>query len=102
MKTSALREIDYFLAWFLFFICATIGGAIVGAVGGGIIGAILGVSGASPESLRVAGGVVGFVLALPVSYLFFRFMVWKFVVQKLIAQSEVPPLPIDQHGSSAS
>src|SRR4051794_3897607 len=64
-KSLYLKELDYLIAWVLFFICATIGGAVAGAIGGGIIGGLLGVLHASNQTIRAAAGVLGFLLALP-------------------------------------
>jgi hypothetical protein len=100
MKKSSLKELDYLIAWVVFFISATIGGAVVDAIGGGIIGGILGVLHVSNQAIRTAGGVVGFILALPVSYLVFRFVVAKFVVEKVeaaaAAAATAPPQPLAQ------
>ena len=94
MKKSSLQEADYLVAWVLFFLCATVGSAIVGFIGGGIIGAVLGVGGAKPQAIRAAGAVVGFVLSLPVSYIVFRLIVAKFIVAKVEAQLSTPaPVP---------
>src|SRR3954453_23412983 len=98
-KSSSLKELDYLIAWIVFFICATIGGAIVGAIGGGVIGGILGVLHVSNQTIRAAGGVVGFILALPISYLVFRFVVAKFIVEKVeaaAAAAAVPQQPLAQ------
>jgi len=67
MKKSSLSEKDYFIAWVIFFVCAWIGGMIAGFVG------------------RIAGGTVAFLLSLPISYVAFRFVVGKFVVEKVEA-----------------
>jgi hypothetical protein len=94
MKKSSLQEADYLIAWVVFFLCATVGSAIVGFIGGGLIGGVLGMSGARPQMIRVAGGIVGFVLSMPVSYVVFRFVVAKFIVEKVESQaSNVIPIP---------
>ena len=98
MKTPPLKELDYFVAWFLFFLCATVGGAVAGFIGGALIGGILGAAGTKPEVIRAAGGVVGFIMAMPVSYLVFRFMVAKFIVSKLESATSVPP-PLQSYAS---
>jgi hypothetical protein len=60
------------LAWFVFFLMATFGGALAGGLAGGVVGFIMGANGAHPNTIRVAGMVAGFVIGLPVSYLSFR------------------------------
>lgn len=83
MKKSSLKELDYLIAWVVFFICATIGGAFAGLIGGLFIGVVLGASGSSPDILRAAGAIVGFVFAMPISYITFRLVVAKFIVGKM-------------------
>ena len=72
-------------AWALFYICATIGGGLAGAVAGGLLGGILGAVGTSQTTIRFAAAVAGFIAALPISYLVFRFFVSRFLVQRLTA-----------------
>src|SRR5262245_39296424 len=86
MNASQLKETDYLKAWSLFYVCATIGGGLVGAVAGGILGAILGVAGAPTAFIKFAGAVAGFIAAMPVSYFLFRFFVSRFLVEKLESQ----------------
>jgi len=92
MKKTSLQEVEYLIAWVIFFLCATVGSAIVGFIGGGIVGAVLGAAGAKIQSIRA---VVGFVLSLPVSYIVFRFVVGKFIVEKVEerARQSAPPVP---------
>src|ERR1051325_2428950 len=85
MKKSSLKELDYLIAWVLFFICATVGGAVVGAIGGGVIGGVMGALHVSHQVIRSVGVAVGFILGMPVSYLIFRFVVAKFIVEKVEA-----------------
>jgi hypothetical protein len=91
MHKSSLKELDYFIAWIVFFFAALIGGAIAGFIGGAVIGGILGVMGASLNVIRVAGAIVGFILGLPVSYLCFRLSVAKLIVPKIQFTPEVIP-----------
>ena len=91
VKTSPLKETDYFVAWLLYFVCALVGGAIAGGIAGGIIGAVLGLMRTEPQLIRVAGRIVGFLSAIPISYLCFRLIVAQFVVKKVVAQTDVPP-----------
>jgi hypothetical protein len=80
MKKSSLQEADYLIAWAVVFLFVAVGNAIVGFVGGGLI--------------RRMGAIVGFILSMPVSYLTFRFVVAKFIVEKVESQpSNVIPIP---------
>lgn len=81
-----LSEIDYIKTWGLFALCATAGGFIAGAVVGAILGGVLGGAGASIKTIRLVCGIAGFIAGLPVSYLFFRVFVSRFIVHKLSAQ----------------
>jgi len=85
--TSQLKEIDYLKTWAVFFLCATIGGFVVGAVVGGVLGGALGAVGASAQTIRFLSGGAGFVASLPISYLCFRFAVTRFLVPKVTGQT---------------
>ncbi|MCP3962821.1 MAG: hypothetical protein GY719_33705 [bacterium] len=85
MNDTSIAEKDYFVAWILFFLCATVAGALAGAIFGGIAGFMLGASGVTDATtLQIAGGIMGFIVGLPISYLCFRFFVGKFIVKKLL------------------
>lgn len=90
MRTTQLKESDYFVAWILFFICAMVGGTIAGFIGGFVVGFVLGIFGVGTTAIQAAGGLVGFLLALPVSYLLFRVIVAKFIVGKLEPVESAP------------
>jgi hypothetical protein len=85
-----LKEFDYFKAWLLFFLIATIGGGVVGLVLGGFLAAFLGAAGATMEQMTLGGRILGFVIALPISYVTFRAVVGKFLVPKLW-DDDAPP-----------
>jgi hypothetical protein len=91
MNSSPLKESDYFVAWIIFFVVALIGGVVAGFVGGVLVGVILADAGASREGVQIAGAIVGFILGLPVSYVCFRFIVAKFIVQKIQDTARVQP-----------
>src|SRR5262245_40536585 len=85
--TPQLKETDYVKTWALFTLCATAGGFIAGAVAGGILGAALGAAGVPIHIIKVLCSGAGFLIALPISYLFFRLFVSRFIVEKLTAQT---------------
>ena len=78
-----IKESDYLKAWFLFWLCATVGGFIGGAIIGGILGAAMGVAGVPIRTIQIICGIAGFLLSVPLSYLFFRIFVSRCIVQKL-------------------
>jgi membrane protein implicated in regulation of membrane protease activity len=83
------REFDYFKAWLLFFLVATIGGGLVGIVIGSLLAAFLGAGGMPlPEMTRILQ-VVGFVIGIPISYITFRAVVGKYLFPK-IEEDEAP------------
>lgn len=79
---EAIGEGQIALAWFLFVVVATIGGAVAGAIGGMVIGAVLGGAGQSMQTIQVASAFAGFFAGLPVSWLTFR---WQ--VRRLLAKA---------------
>ena len=78
-----LKEFDYFKAWLLFFLIATVGGGIVGLIIGGFLAAFLGAGGMPLEQMTRVLQIVGFVIGIPISYITFRGVVGKFLVPKL-------------------
>lgn len=52
-----------FKAWFVFFLVATIGGAMVGFVLGAVIGGALGIAGVDAGLIKIICGAAGFLLA---------------------------------------
>ena len=80
------KETDYLTGWAFFVLCTTIAGFIVGAVVGAVLGAILKFVGAPPTMITIVCGGAGFVASLPISYLFFRIFVSRFVVQPVISE----------------
>jgi hypothetical protein len=86
MKATELKEIDYLKSWALATICATVGGSVVGAIVGAIFGGVLGALG-MPGAIKAVCSILGFVVSLPISYIFFRIFVSRFIVNKLTAQT---------------
>lgn len=91
MESSSMKELkefDYFKAWLIFFLVATVGGGAVGLVLGGFLAAFLGAAGASMHQMTLAGRILGLVIALPISYITFRAVVGKFLFPKLWDDNE--------------
>jgi hypothetical protein len=85
------KEFDYFKAWFLFFLIATVvGGAFSMAVGSSV-GAVLSARGMPVRELAVILQLVALVIAMPISYLTFRAVVGKYLFPKLAEGNNRPP-----------
>lgn len=78
-----LKEFDYFKAWLIFFLVATVGGGIVGLIIGGFVAAFFGAGGMPLEQMTRILQIVGYVLVMPISYVTFRAVVGKFLLPKL-------------------
>lgn len=82
-EVKAVRESDYLLGWFVFWLSSTVASMVIGAIGGGIVGGVLGAMAPENTNLPMAGGALaGFVLGLPVSYGCFRLCVASFIVKR--------------------
>jgi integral membrane sensor domain MASE1 len=66
------KEFDYFKAWLLFFLVGTLGGALIGIIIGSFIAGFMGAGGANMAQIGQVNRIVGFVIAVPVSYITFR------------------------------
>jgi hypothetical protein len=71
-----------FVAWLVFFLMATIGGGLIGLVVGAMLGFVLASWGAPLETIRLAGGISGFVLGVPVSYACYRISLGLFILRR--------------------
>ncbi len=83
------KEFDYFKAWLLFFLIATVGGGIVGIVIGSFVAAFLGAGGMPlPQMTRILQ-IIGFAIGIPISYITFRGVVGKYLFPKI--EEDEPP-----------
>lgn len=80
-------HIPFLKSWAIFALIATLGGFVAGFIVGAVIGAIMGFSGASAQSIQIAGSIGGFIIGLPISYLTFKWSVNKYIVSKFISDS---------------
>ena len=83
-RITPLKEKDYLKAWALYVLYATTCGFLAGAITGSIAGAILRVLGKSVTTIQVVSSIVGFLSGLPLSYMFFRIFVIRYLVEKLM------------------
>ena len=78
-----LTEFDYFKAWLLFFLVATVIGGALSLVVGSSVGAVLSERGIPLQALAIILQVVALVIAMPISYLTFRAVVGKYLFPKI-------------------
>jgi hypothetical protein len=83
------KEFDYFKAWLLFFVFATVGGGILGMIIGSFVAAFLGAGGMPLQQMTRILQIIGFVIALPISYFTFRGVVGKYLFPKI--EDDTPP-----------
>jgi len=83
------KEFDYFKAWLLFFVIATVGGGILGMIIGSFVAAFLGAGGMPLQQMTRILQIIGFVIALPISYFTFRGVVGKYLFPKI--EDDTPP-----------
>jgi hypothetical protein len=84
------------LAWFVFFLMATFGGAFIGGIVGLIFGLAMAANGLPPQQISAYAGLIGFVLGIPISYGCFRLSLSMLIlpqVQQLIddVRRQSPP-----------
>ena len=76
-----------FKAWLIFVVLADVLGFLAGGAAGFVVGFIMAAAGhPNLDHIRIAGGIAGFVAALPVSYFIFRR-----VVNRMIVPNVWPP-----------
>ena len=90
MTAKPLKESDYFIAWLLFTIIATVGGIIAGGIVGTSLGMIFNRIEASDQTILIVGVVAGYIVATTASYLAFRLVVRHQIVKKLQNESSKP------------
>ena len=89
------NEFDYFKAWFLFFLIATVVGGAIGMVTGSAVGAVLSARGMPIRGLAIVLQIVGLVIAMPISYLTFRLVVGKYLFPKIRKEDHAPQCASD-------
>ena len=88
-----MNEPPYLKAWFLFFLVATLGGAIAGALLGGMLGFVLSMAGVSVPAIKLIGTIAGFIIGLPISFFAFKWSVRRFILPNL--SPSAPPVSED-------
>lgn len=99
------RESEYLVAWLAFFAATSVVGFILGGLIGVPLGIVMGAAAADPRVIQLVGGIIGFLVGIPVSYLFFRLVVGRLVVGKLVERTQAaaaqgaPPVPFGGAGT---
>jgi hypothetical protein len=83
------KEFDYFKAWLLFFLIATVGGGIIGLIIGSFVAAFLGAGGMPLDRMTRILQIIGLLIAMPISYITFRGVVGKYLFPKI--EEDTPP-----------
>ncbi|MBX6326078.1 MAG: hypothetical protein IRY93_08575 [Chthoniobacterales bacterium] len=78
-----VKEFDYFKAWLLFFLIATIGAGLAGLIVGSVLAAFLGAAGMPTAQMTRVLQIVGFLIGIPISYGTFRAVIGKYLLSKL-------------------
>jgi hypothetical protein len=73
---------SFFKAWFMFFLVATLGGAGAGFLVGALAGGVMGASGIDIETITLVCQGLGFVAALPISFLAYRWSVRTYLFER--------------------
>ena len=84
------KEFDYFKAWLLFFLIATVIGGALGMVIGSAVGGVLSAREMPVRELAIALQIVGLVIAMPISYVTFRVVVGKYLFPKILKENNLP------------
>lgn len=83
-------SLPYFKAWIVFYLLATFIGMGAGMLIGGIIGIAMTAAGMDQSRLPLAGGVGGFLIALPISFICYRWSIQKFILPSVgVQESEM-------------
>jgi hypothetical protein len=83
-------EFQYFKAWLLFFIVATVGGGLVAMIIGSFVAGFLGAGGMPLQQMTRILQIIGYVIAIPISYVTFRAVVGKYLFP--LCEDDEPPL----------
>ena len=87
------KGFDYFKAWLLFFLVATVGASLAAMIIGSFTAAFMGAGGASLAQMTRVNQIIGFVIGMPVSYVTFRAIVGKYLFPKIEDDSPPPKSP---------
>ena len=77
-------EFQYFKAWLLFFVVATACSWLITLVIGSFGAAFVGAGGGSVAQATQLVQIIGFIIAIPLSYVTFRGVVGKYLMPKII------------------
>ena len=82
---------NYLKSWFLFFLVASIGGALVGGLFGVVTGGVMGAAGFPSDRIVLICKILGFFVSVPISFFTFRWSVRTYIVDQLPQHLPEPP-----------
>jgi hypothetical protein len=82
---APLREVDFLKTFLILMFCSVIGGAIAGGILGALVGLIAPALDASIDTVRILVAIISGFSGLAIMYFFFRLLVLRLIVRRLIA-----------------
>jgi uncharacterized membrane protein len=82
---------NYLKSWMLFFLIASVGGALAGGVFGAVAGGMMGAGGVPLNRVVQICKIIGFVVSMPISFFTFRWSVRTYIVEAMPPASTQPP-----------
>jgi len=83
-EKGKIMKVKYFKPWILFFIVGSVGGGIAGFIVGLFSGIIMTIAGVESQPMHaLVGGVAGYIISIPISFLVYKWSVKKFVLSQL-------------------
>ena len=80
-----LKETDFLKVFALLMLCSVVGGGVAGGIVGAVVGLVARVFDAPIDTVRVVAPVLSGFAGVVATYFFFRLLVLRFIVRKLIA-----------------
>lgn len=87
----ASKNQGYLKSWLLFFVVASIGGAVAGGLFGLMAGGVMGAAGVSLPRITLVSRIVGFCISVPISFFTFRWSVRTYIIDPMLQRAGLPP-----------
>lgn len=82
----------YLKSWLLFFLIATIGGAVAGGILGVVGGGVMGAGAVPMDRIILVCKILGFLAGMPISFFTFRWSVRTYIVEPMLESAAQPPV----------